>query len=45
MLIPHGNTAIEMGDAITLFGTGESREQLGYLMEPGQDATEEWYQP
>jgi CIC family chloride channel protein len=45
VLIPHGNTTIEMDDAITLFGTGESREQLGYLMEPVQDATGEWYQP
>jgi CIC family chloride channel protein len=45
VLIPHGNTTIEMDDAITLFGTGESREQLGYLMEPTQDATGEWYQP
>ncbi len=45
VLIPHGSTAIEMDDAITLFGTGESREQLGYLMEPAQDATGEWRRP
>lgn len=45
VLIPHGSTAIELGDAITLFGTGESREELGFLMEPGQDPTSEWNQP
>jgi len=45
VLIPHGSTAIEMDDAITLFGTGESREQLGYLMEPAQDVTGEWLRP
>ncbi|MEN8233658.1 MAG: chloride channel protein [Actinomycetota bacterium] len=42
VLIPHGSTAIELGDAITVFGTGESREELGFLMEPGQDPTSEW---
>ncbi|MEA2024248.1 MAG: chloride channel protein [Actinomycetota bacterium] len=45
VLIPHGSTAIELGDAITLFGTGESREQLGFLMEPAQDPTSEWDHP
>jgi hypothetical protein len=45
VLIPHGSTAIELGDAITLFGTGESREQLGFLMEPEQDSTTEWNRP
>ena len=42
VLIPHGSTAIELGDAITLFGTGESREELSRLMEPAQDSTGEW---
>ncbi len=42
VLIPHGSTGIELGDAITLFGTGESREELGFLMEPAQDSTGEW---
>jgi CBS domain-containing protein len=42
VLIPHGSTAIELGDAITLFGTGESREELSFLMEPAQDPTGEW---
>lgn len=45
VLIPHGSTGIELGDAITLFGTGESREELGFLMEPAQDPTGEWDRP
>ena len=45
VLIPHGSTALELGDEITLFGTGESREELGFLMEPAQDPTSEWDQP
>lgn len=45
VLIPHGHTILEVGDALTLFGTGESREQLGYLLEPGQDPTGEWKKP
>jgi len=39
--IPHGDTVLEVGDTITVFGTGESREALGFLLEPGQDATGE----
>ena len=42
VLIPHGSTAIEMDDAITLFGTGESQEELDSLMEPAQEPTTEW---
>jgi CIC family chloride channel protein len=42
VLIPHGHTYLEAGDTITVFGTGESREELGYLLEPGQDPTGEW---
>lgn len=38
VLIPRGQTAIQVGDTLTLFGTGGSREELGYLMEPGGDA-------
>jgi len=45
VLIPHGHTVLEVGDALTLFGTGESREQLGYLLEPDQDSTGEWKKP
>jgi CIC family chloride channel protein len=45
VLIPHGSTALELGDEITLFGTGESREELGFLMEPAQNPTSEWNQP
>ncbi|MEN8113774.1 MAG: chloride channel protein [Actinomycetota bacterium] len=42
VLIPHGHTYLEAGDTITLFGTGESREELVFLLEPGQDPTGEW---
>ena len=45
VLIPHGETVIEVGDTITVFGTGESREDLGFLMEPTRDATGEWQRP
>jgi NhaP-type Na+/H+ and K+/H+ antiporter len=43
--IPHGDTVLEVGDTITVFGTGESREALGFLLEPGQDATGELKKP
>jgi Trk K+ transport system NAD-binding subunit len=33
VIIPHGNTAIERGDVITAFGTGESRVQLSYVVQ------------
>ena len=33
VLIPRGVTIIENGDILTLFGTGASREELGYLLE------------
>jgi chloride channel protein, CIC family len=42
VLIPHGDTVFEVGDTITVFGTGESREDVGFLIEPGRDATGEW---
>jgi CIC family chloride channel protein len=45
VLIPHGETMIEVGDTITVFGTGESREDLGFLMEPNRDSTGEWQRP
>jgi len=38
VLIPKGDTTIEAGDTLTLFGTGQSREELGFLLEPGSDA-------
>ena len=37
VLIPRGLTVVEVGDIVTLFGSGESREQLGYLIEPERD--------
>jgi CBS domain-containing protein len=45
VLIPHGETMIEVGDTITVFGTGESREELGFLLEPTRDSTGEWQRP
>jgi len=45
VLIPHGQTYLEVGDTITVFGTGESREELGFLLEPGQDSTGELMKP
>jgi len=44
VLIPHGDTVVEVGDTITVFGTGESREELGFLLEPTHDTTGEWPQ-
>jgi len=45
VLIPHGETVIEVGDTITVFGTGDSREDLGFLLEPTRDSTGEWQRP
>lgn len=45
VLIPHGETVIDVGDTITVFGTGESREDLGFLMEPSRDTTGEFRRP
>ena len=45
VLIPHGDTILEVGDTITVFGTGESRKELGFLLEPGQDSTGELLRP
>jgi hypothetical protein len=45
VLIPHGETVIEVGDTITVFGTGESREDLGFLLEPTRDTTGEFQRP
>jgi len=45
VLIPHGETVIDVGDTITVFGTGESREDLGFLMEPTRDTTGEFQRP
>ncbi len=45
VLIPHGETVIKVGDTITVFGTGESREDLGFLLEPTRDATGEFLRP
>jgi trk system potassium uptake protein TrkA len=37
VLIPRGQIPLEIGDTLTVFGTGESREELGFLMEPRAD--------
>jgi CIC family chloride channel protein len=34
VIIPHGNTILAEGDTITAFGTGESRIDLAYMLEP-----------
>jgi CIC family chloride channel protein len=34
VIIPHGDTIIERGDTITAFGSGDSRVELAYLLEP-----------
>lgn len=41
VLIPRGQTVVEIGDTLTLFGTGTSREELGFLMEPSGDVAGE----
>jgi CIC family chloride channel protein len=33
VLIPRGHTMLEAGDVLTLFGTGASREDLGFVLE------------
>jgi Trk K+ transport system NAD-binding subunit len=38
VLIPRGNITIEVADTLTLFGTGSSREELGYILEPSSEA-------
>ncbi len=38
VLIPRGQIVIEIGDTLTLFGTGKSREELAFLMEPRTDS-------
>jgi CIC family chloride channel protein len=40
VLIPRGQIALEVGDNLTVFGTGESREQLGFLVEPRAEPTQ-----
>lgn len=45
VLIPHGSTVLENGDTLTLFGTGESREELSHLLEPRGEPTQEWRPP
>jgi CIC family chloride channel protein len=45
VLIPHGTTIIEPGDVLTVFGTGEAREELARLAEPTGDPTQEWMRP
>ncbi len=42
VLIPHGNTRIEPGDKLTFFGTGAARVDVGHLMEPTAEETDDW---
>ncbi|MDX2342999.1 MAG: TrkA C-terminal domain-containing protein, partial [Acidimicrobiia bacterium] len=35
VLIPRGQISLEVGDTLTLFGTGESREEVNRLIESG----------
>ena len=42
VLIPHGNTMIEPGDRLTFFGTGEAREEVGFITEPIEIPTGKW---
>jgi Trk K+ transport system NAD-binding subunit len=42
VLIPHGNTMIEPGDRLTFFGTGEAREEVGFITEPVEIPTGKW---
>jgi CIC family chloride channel protein len=41
VIIPHGDTIIERDDTLTAFGTGESRVELAYLLEPQPVVDEE----
>lgn len=34
VIIPHGTTVLAEGDTVTAFGTGESRIDLAYMLEP-----------
>jgi CIC family chloride channel protein len=45
VLIPHGETELEVGDTLTAFGTGTAREELSHLLEPAEDPTSEWKHP
>jgi len=40
VLIPHGDTVLEASDTLTAFGTGESREEVAFLLEPVSDPTQ-----
>jgi Trk K+ transport system NAD-binding subunit len=37
VLIPHGDTTLQSGDTITAFGTGESRVELAFVVEPAPE--------
>ena len=34
IIIPHGTTVLAEGDTVTAFGTGDSRIDLAYMLEP-----------
>jgi K+ transport systems, NAD-binding component len=34
VIIPHGTTSLQVGDTLTLFGTGEARERVFAMAEP-----------
>jgi len=38
VIIPHGSTMLHVGDVLTLFGTGEAREEVAAMVEPVADA-------
>ncbi|HHC07517.1 MAG TPA: CBS domain-containing protein [Actinobacteria bacterium] len=42
VIIPHGSTLLHVGDVLTLFGTGEAREEVAAMAEPSHDRTGEW---
>jgi CIC family chloride channel protein len=37
VIIPHGDTVLATNDTITAFGTGESRVDLAYVLQPGPE--------
>lgn len=45
VLIPHGDTTLDVGDSLTAFGSGTAREELAHLAEPLEEPTAEWRHP
>jgi CIC family chloride channel protein len=40
VLIPHGDTVLDAGDTLTVFGTGGAREEVAFLLEPTTETAE-----